>query len=81
MKVPAQINETFILSYDNFDTGKFESLPDFIKTKMRSSLEFAALFTQSTAQTIKGHEDGLTAPVRSISGDVIHADAIDDLPF
>lgn len=43
MECPKQINETFVLSYDTFDYGKYMLLPDFIKTKMQSSLEFQAL--------------------------------------
>jgi hypothetical protein len=41
--LPDQINPTFVLSYDDFDFDKFETLPDFIKDKMKGSLEFAAL--------------------------------------
>jgi len=43
MKAPAQINPTFVLSYDSFDQAKFDSLPDFIKTKMQGSLEYSAM--------------------------------------
>jgi len=43
MKAPAQINPSFILSYDSFDQAKFDTLPDFIKTKMQGSLEYAAM--------------------------------------
>ena len=42
-KLPDQINPTFILSYDDFDFDKFDMLPEFIKDKMKGSLEFAAL--------------------------------------
>lgn len=41
--VPAQINSTFCLDYDNFDESKFNSLPDFIKQKMQTSMEYSAL--------------------------------------
>jgi len=41
--VPAQINTTFCLDYDNFDETKFNSLPDFIKQKMQTSMEYSAL--------------------------------------
>lgn len=41
--VPAQINSTFCLDYDNFDQAKFNSLPDFIKQKMQTSMEYSAL--------------------------------------
>ncbi len=41
--VPEQINSTFILSYDNFDVAKFESLPEFIRNKMITSSEYQSL--------------------------------------
>lgn len=40
---PAQINPTFVLDYDNFDKEKFETLPDFIKQKMQTSIEYLSL--------------------------------------
>lgn len=40
---PAQINLSFILDYDNFNEDMYNSLPDFIKDKMKNSLEFAKL--------------------------------------
>ena len=43
MNVPDQINKTIILSYDNFDYGIYNELPDFIKDKIKGSLEFAAM--------------------------------------
>jgi len=43
MYVPAQINPTKVLSYDNFDYALYESLPDFVKDKIKGSLEFAAM--------------------------------------
>jgi len=39
---PEQINPTFIFDYDDFDLEKFNSLPDFIKNKMITSLEYEA---------------------------------------
>lgn len=66
MKCPDQENKTFVLSYDKFDYGAFDSLPDFIKDKMKTSLEFAALQQPS-------HRD-FTDPV-SIT------EPLDDLPF
>lgn len=41
--MPEQINKTFVLSYDNFDYDKFNSLPDFIKAKMQGSEEYKKL--------------------------------------
>ena len=43
VKCPDQINKTIVLSYDNFDWGLFDSMPDFIKQRMKSSKEFAAM--------------------------------------
>ena len=43
MKAPPAINPVFLLSYDDFDTAAFNGLPDFIKQKMQSSLEYQAI--------------------------------------
>lgn len=43
MVCPDQINPTFVLSYDNFNWTKFESLPEFIKEKMKRSAEYKTL--------------------------------------
>lgn len=37
---PESINQKQILSYDSFDLQLFESLPDFIKDQIKSSLEY-----------------------------------------
>lgn len=37
---PQQINQSFILSYDNFDFEKFKVLPKFIQDKMKLTPEF-----------------------------------------
>ena len=81
MVVPPQITPTFVLSYDNFDFEKFNSLPDFIKDKMKTSIEYTALVQPNSAQMSAGHPDGLPAPKRDNTGEVLHVDAIDDLPF
>ena len=64
--VPAQINPTFVLEYDTFSWDKFNTLPDFIKTKMQGSLEYAAL-TQP-------HHTDATQPAEL-------KEPLDDLPF
>jgi hypothetical protein len=43
IEVTPQINPTFVLDYDNFDIEKFNSLPDFIKQKMQSSVEYVSV--------------------------------------
>lgn len=63
--VPKAINKPFVLSYDEFDEVKFNSLPDFIKLKMQSSAEFQAL-KNPAEKTFDANE--ITEP-------------IDDLPF
>jgi hypothetical protein len=67
LKVDKQINETFVLSYDEFSWDKFNTLPDFIRTKMQNSMEYAAL-------TQPNHTDVTQAPANL-------SDPLDDLPF
>ena len=45
IECPKQVNKTLVLSYDNFDVETFNNLPDFIRNKMISSLEYAAMQT------------------------------------
>lgn len=66
LSVPEQINPTFILSYDDFSTEKFDTLPDFIKEKMKGSSEYMALST------------GDKQPAAAI---VSAGEGVDDLPF
>lgn len=66
VKAPDQVNKTIKLEYDNFDWGIFETMPDFIKTKMKSSTEFASM--QQPDHTSISSTDDITEP-------------LDDLPF
>jgi hypothetical protein len=66
VKCPPQVNKTQKLEYDSFDFALFNSLPDFIKTKMQSSMEFASL--QHPEHTSVNDADDAGS-------------AIDDLPF
>lgn len=43
MEVPAQINPTKMLSFNNFNWELFESLSDYTKDKIKSSEEFQAM--------------------------------------
>lgn len=65
-KAPAQINPTFCLSYDSFNQEMYDSLPDFIKTKMQGSLEYAEMKNPHAKSFVDANE--ITEPV-------------DDLPF
>lgn len=42
-ETPKQINETFLLDYDNFTLEKFNPLPQFIRDKMVKSIEYTAM--------------------------------------
>lgn len=66
---PPQVNPSFILSYDDFDQSKFDGLPDFVKDKMKTSAEYAAMMAS------KEHKIEYTSP----TGGSIGED--DDLPF
>lgn len=83
--IPAQINPTFVLSYDAFDFDKFNSLPDFIKDKMKTSAEFKALTQPAQAQPLNtppAQQTKQLEPLRTVTGTPIQEpEAIDDLPF
>jgi hypothetical protein len=68
MNAPSQINQTFVLDYDNFDEDKFNSLPDFIKTKMQTSMEYCALINPEHREFKDQNESS-------------KAEKEDDLPF
>lgn len=62
---PAQINPTKLLSFDGWDEATFEGLPDFLKQKIRSSKEYAAMVNPSRTEA---------APSNGVESN-------DDLPF
>lgn len=66
VKCPPQITPSFVLSYDEFDFTKFDHLPDFIKTKMKSSIEYTALSNPHHKNVVDASE--------------VH-EPLDDLPF
>jgi hypothetical protein len=70
LECPPQINPTFVLSYDNFDYGAYMGLPDFIKAKMQTSLEF-----QKINQPEQTHTEESTGSFMDDDG------TIDPLPF
>lgn len=53
---PEQINPTFVLSYDEWDQSKFDTLPDFIKNKMIGSMEYSAMKAPAHTE-IKNHSE------------------------
>lgn len=52
LQCPPQVNADFILSYDNFNTEAFEKLPDFIKDKIKSSIEYIKLMDPTHTETV-----------------------------
>lgn len=67
MTCPAQINETFVLSYSEWDDSKFKALPEWLRERMEQTKEFKAILEGS----LPGVED---EPVTQDQGN-------DDLPF
>lgn len=63
---PEQMNKTIVLQYDDFDEAILNSLPDFIKDKVKTSLEYTAMITPNAAHGQEVKEE---------------AEQIDDLPF
>jgi len=53
---PEQINPTFVLSYDEWSESKFSTLPDFIKNKMMSSMEYSAMVNPAHTEIKDVHE-------------------------
>lgn len=56
IQCPEQVNKTAILQYDSFDNSLFDSLPDFIKDKIRTSLEYTAFMNPTHVQAHQEQE-------------------------
>jgi len=56
MEVPSQINPTFELNYENFDNVLFETLPDFIKDKMKKTPEYQKAINPES-ENLEGTDD------------------------
>lgn len=54
---PPQINPTREMNYTNFDWEFFNTLPDFIKDKMKQSVEFKQLSAPSNIETPSAHKE------------------------
>jgi hypothetical protein len=65
---PKQINPSFVFTYDDFSTEKFNTLPEFIRNKMVTSLEYKQVTTGG--MDIEVHE-----PIN------INNENTDDMPF
>lgn len=56
LKVPDQENENMVLSYAQFDWDVFERLPDFLKDKIKNSVEYAAMQNPNHVSATNGQE-------------------------
>lgn len=64
---PEQINPSFVWTYEDFDSEKFNLLPDFLKAKMVNSVEYK--------QAISGGQE------IEVNEPIIENQQSDDLPF
>lgn len=71
ISVPAQLNKTFVLSYDEFDFDLFNSLPDFIKQSMHGSEEYKRITTPDSQEVKQDDYSEVNSMIQPI----------DDLPF
>lgn len=55
MVCPDQLSETFMFGYDPYEQWRFDALPDYIKDKVRGSIEYQAIMTP-------GHTQAASAP-------------------
>jgi len=69
--MPDQINPSFEFTLENFEQGKFDSLPDFLKDKIRQSKEYKTMISPEIR-----HMEEVQAKVDSFK-----AGEEDDLPF
>lgn len=51
MECPDQVNDNFEFTYEPFDRKKFESLPDWLKDKIKSSREYREISEPSHRET------------------------------
>lgn len=57
MICPEPINKQVVLSYDSFDEQVFESLPDFLKDKIKSSKEYQSMKNPNQVETPVASDD------------------------
>lgn len=62
LECPDQVNQTFELSFDNWNSSLFESLPDFIKNKIKSSREYVSMTQPGHTETPQDNDDTSDLP-------------------
>lgn len=68
LSVPAQINPSFELNYDNFNFEAFNTLPEFIRKKMEESVEYKNLINNLEMNELESKKNA-------------QSEQNDDLPF
>lgn len=69
--VPPQINPTFELNYDEWNEERFQSLPEFIRNKMITSMEYCSMKNPSHNELTNTTDEDLSQ----------RKEEDDDLPF
>jgi hypothetical protein len=64
LECPAQVNASIELSFDNWNGALFDSLPDFLKDKIKKSKEYSAMTMPGHTETpqAKSNDDGDDLP-------------------
>jgi len=62
LECPEQVNPTLELSFDNWSAAIFESLPDFVKEKIKKSKEYAAMTSPGHTETPQSNSDSDDLP-------------------
>jgi hypothetical protein len=57
MNCPDQISDTFIFGYDPYEQWRFDSLPDYLKDKVRGSIEYQAAMSPQHTQALPAVEE------------------------
>ncbi len=57
LECPDQVNPTLELSFDNWSAAIFESLPEFVKEKIKKSKEYAAMTSPGHTETPQSNSD------------------------
>lgn len=61
-EAPAQINDSYVLSYDNWNQNIFDALPDFVKLKIKTSKEYNAMNSPSHTEAPIAQQDNDDLP-------------------
>jgi hypothetical protein len=68
LECPAQINPSYVWTYENFDQEKFNKIPEFLRQKMVTSFEYI-------------HATTVANETQVYDAEVVSSEPQDDLPF